>query len=107
LDVRKFLVVSTLFVLTTAAAYAADAKAGQAAYLKACKSCHGADGTPNPAMVKALKVDMKDLKSADVQAESDDKLKSAITMGVGKMKPVASASAEADDIVAFIRTWKK
>ena len=107
-DVRKLLVVPTLFILMTAGASAADVKAGQTAYEKACKSCHGADGTPNPAMVKALKVDMRDLKSPEVQAQSDDQLKKAITAGTGKMKPVASVTGDsANDVVAYMRTWKK
>lgn len=87
---------------------AANAKAGQAAYDKACKSCHGADGAPNPAIAKALKVDMRDLKSADVQAKSDDQLKKDITDGTGKMRPVKSLSGEqADDVVAYMRSLKK
>ncbi len=62
---------------------------------------------PNPAVAKMLKVDMRDLKSAEVQAMSDDDLKKIITDGKGKMKPVASASGSAADVVAYIRTWKK
>jgi mono/diheme cytochrome c family protein len=98
-----------LFGLAAAAAttWAADVKAGQAAYDKSCKSCHGADGTPNAAIAKMMKVEMRDLKSPDVQATSDDDLKKAITDGKGKMKPIASASASAADIVAYLRTWKK
>jgi len=97
-----------IFGLAAAAAttWAADVKAGQAAYDKSCKSCHGADGTPNAAIAKMMKVEMRDLKSPDVQATSDDDLKKAITDGKGKMKPIASASASAD-IVAYLRTWKK
>ena len=102
---------SLIFVLCFAAAstvlQAADAAAGKAAYDKSCKTCHGADGTANPAIAKMMKVDMQDLKSADVQAMSDDDLKKVITAGKGKMKPVASASSSAADIVAYIRTWKK
>ena len=86
---------------------AADATAGKAAYDKSCKSCHGPDGAASPAMAKMMKVDIKDLKSADVQAESDDDLKKVITEGKGKMKPVASAAGSTADIVAYIRTWKK
>jgi cytochrome c553 len=55
-----------LIMTVAAAAFGADAKAGQASYDKSCKSCHGADGTPNPAIAKMMKVEMKDLKSADV-----------------------------------------
>ena len=84
---------------------AADATAGKAAYDKSCKSCHGADGTPSAGMAKAM--NLKDLKSPEVQTESDDDLKKIITDGKGKMKPVASASSSAADIVAYMRTWKK
>ena len=58
-------------------------------------------------MSKMMKVDIKDLKSADVQAESDDDLKKVITDGKGKMKPIPSAAASAPDVVAYLRTWKK
>jgi len=102
---------TTLIVLGLVAAatamQAADVKAGQAAYDKSCKSCHGADGTPNAAVAKMMKVDMKDLKSPEVQAMSDDDLKKAITDGKGKMKPMPSLAASAADIVAYMRTWKK
>jgi mono/diheme cytochrome c family protein len=103
---RFILIVITLSAATTAI-QAASATAGKAAYDKSCKSCHGPDGTPNPAVAKMMKVDMKDLKSADVQAMSDDDLMKAITNGIGKMKPVPSAAGSAADVVAYIRTWKK
>src|SRR5579863_4938290 len=104
---RTILTILALTALSSGTGFPADAKAGQAAYDKSCKSCHGADGTPNAAVAKMMKVDMKDLKSADIQSMSDDDLKKVITEGKGKMKPVASASGSAADIVAYIRTWKK
>jgi mono/diheme cytochrome c family protein len=102
---RSLLIVLGLAAAGATAVHAADATAGKAAYDKSCKSCHGPDGTPNPAIAKMMKVDMRDLKSADVQTMSDADMKKVITDGKGKMKPVASASA--DDVVAYIRTWKK
>jgi mono/diheme cytochrome c family protein len=104
---RATLIVLGLAAASVAAVQAADAKAGQAAFDKSCKSCHGPDGAGNPAIAKMFKVDMRDLKSADVQAMSDADLMKIITDGKGKMKPVASASASAADIVAYMRTWKK
>ena len=105
---RMILAILTLTSLSGAVGYAADAKAGQAIYDQSCKGCHGADGTPNAAMAKAMKVDMKDLKSAEVQTRSDADLKKVITDGQGKMKPIASVTgSSADDVVAYIRTWKK
>jgi mono/diheme cytochrome c family protein len=95
-------------VLTSGAVLAADAAAGQAVYAKSCKGCHGADGTANPAMAKMMKVDMKALGSADVQAESDADMKAVITNGKGKMKPIASVTgASVDNVVAYVRTLKK
>ena len=104
---RTCLVIFGLAAAAATTTWAADAKAGQAAYDKSCKSCHGPDGAGNPAVAKMMKVEMKDLRSADIQAMSDDDLKKVITDGKGKMKPVASASGAAGDVVAYIRTWKK
>ena len=75
---------------------------------RACKTCHGPDGTANPAIAKMMKVDMQDLKSAAVQGMSDDDIKKVITGGKGKMKPVTSVSGPAlDDVVAYLRSLKK
>jgi len=104
---RAIMITLGLAAAAATAVQAADAAAGKAAYDKSCKSCHGPDGAGNPAVAKMMKVDMRDLKSANVQALSDDDLKKIITEGKGKMKPVASASSSAADIVAYIRTWKK
>jgi mono/diheme cytochrome c family protein len=91
-----------------AAAWAADATAGKAAYNRACKSCHGADGTPNATAAKTLKVEMVHLGDAKVQALSDAEVKKMITQGVGKMKPVANLKgAQVDDVIAYMRTLKR
>lgn len=104
---RTIMITLGLAAAAATAMQAADAAAGKAAYDKSCKSCHGPDGTPNAAIAKMMKVDMRDLKSPDVQATSDADLAKVITDGKGKMKPVAAASASAADVVAYIRTWKK
>ena len=105
---RILLATLTLACLAALSASAADAKAGQAVYDKSCKMCHGADGAANPAIAKMMNVEIKDLKSSDVQSMSDDDLKKVITAGKGKMKPVSSVSGSAvDDVVAYLRTLKK
>ena len=105
---RMILAMLTLTVLAASAGYAADAKAGQAIYDKSCKGCHGADGTPNASMAKALKVDMKDLKAPDVQSKSDADLKKVVTDGQGKMHPIASVTgAGVDNVIAYVRSLKK
>lgn len=63
---------------TTAAA--ADAAA---TYKTKCATCHGADGSGHTATGKALK--LRDLRSAEVQGQSDDQLLAIISKGKGKM----------------------
>lgn len=105
---RRALTLLTLACVSVTAGSAADVKAGQAAYDKSCKTCHGSDGTANPAIAKMMNVEIKDLKSADVQAMSDDDLRKIITAGKGKMRPVSSVSGSSvDDVVAYVRSLKK
>ena len=105
---RIILTTVALAGLSAAVGFAADAKAGQEVYNKSCKSCHGADGTANPAIGKMMKVDMKDLKSAEVQAMSDDDIKKVIAGGKGKMRPVQAVSgAASSDVSAYIHSLKK
>jgi hypothetical protein len=52
--------------------------------------------------------EMRDLKSSDVQAVSDDDLKKIIATGKGKMKPVANVTgASVDNVVAYVRSLKQ
>jgi|ERR1700733_169692 mono/diheme cytochrome c family protein len=100
--------VLTLAGLLATAGLAADAGAGKTTYDKSCKTCHGADGTANPAIAKMMKVDMKALNSPEVQALSDDDIKKIVTSGKGKMKPVTAVSGAAlDDVIAYVRSLKK
>ena len=72
-----------------------------------CAACHAPDGTGSTAAGKAMKV--RDLTSADVQAQTDVQLYDIIAKGKGKM-PGFEKSLGADkckELVAFIRTLKK
>lgn len=92
-----------LLALPVASVFAADAAAGKAVFEKSCKSCHGVDGTGNPAVAKMMKVEMKPLGSV-----STAEVKETVTKGHGKMKPVASVSGAAlDDVAAYVATLKK
>lgn len=106
MKLTRALIVSAL--MSTLTLVAADVKNGKVVYDRSCKSCHGADGTPNPAIAKMFKVDMRSLSSTEVQQESDDEMKKIITEGKGKMHPVKTVSgASLDDVVAYVRTLNK
>ena len=86
-----------------APAAAASAKDGEAVYTAKCKTCHGADGTGNPAIAKAMSVTMKPLGG-----QTDSEVKTAVTAGTGKMKPVAGiAPGDIDNVIAYVHTLKK
>lgn len=102
------LTVATIALGLSVACMGAGAGEGKNLFDKSCKTCHGPDGQGNPAIAKMMKVEFKPLSSAEVQSQSDAQLKGIITKGKGKMKPVASLSAaQADDVIAYVRTLKK
>lgn len=102
----RFAVLSLAFSFTLSI-QAADVAAGKAAYDASCKKCHGADGAPNAAIAKMLKVEMKHLGSKEVQAKSDADLKKETIEGVGKMKAVPAVEKDIANILAFVRTLKQ
>jgi mono/diheme cytochrome c family protein len=96
------LTILIIAALTATSVWAADAAAGKAVFATKCKSCHGADGEGNPAIAKAMKVELKPLSAtaADV--------KDVITKGQGKMKPMpAVTGADLDNVVAYVKSLKK
>jgi mono/diheme cytochrome c family protein len=94
--------------LTAMSALAADAAAGKAVYDTKCKTCHAADGAGNQGLAKALKATIKPMSDPSIQSKSDADLKAVVTGGLGKMKPIAGvAGADLDNVVAFVRTFKK
>lgn len=99
-------IILTLMASSAIALAAGDAKAGAEIYAKACKSCHGADGAPNPAIAKMMKIEMRHLGDPAVQALPDSKWEDIITNGTGKMKPMKNVTS-VPDVVAFGKTLKK
>jgi len=72
-----------------------------------CAACHAADGSGNTPAGKKLNI--RDLRSAEVQSQSDNALLSIIAKGKGKMPPYGNSLGEDKirQLVAFIRTLRK
>jgi cytochrome c6 len=89
-------------------AIAAQAENDPAKFFKAnCTLCHSADGSGSSPTGKSMHA--KDLRSDEVQKETDATLSEIITKGKGKM-PAFGAKLSADDVtkmVAYLRTLKK
>lgn len=80
---------------------------GQATYQAKCAMCHGADGTGNTPVGKAMKVNS--FKSDDDVKATDAALIAVTTNGKGKMPAYSGklTDAEIKDVVAYIRTLQK
>jgi mono/diheme cytochrome c family protein len=93
--------------LGAAAAFAADAPGAVEIYKTKCASCHGPDGAGQTPAGKAMKV--RDLRSAEVQKESDADLLKSISDGKGKMPAYKAKLSVADvaSLVAYIRGLAK
>ena len=87
-------------------AYSAPAS-GADTFKAKCAMCHGRDGSGNTPMGQKLK--LRDLRSADVQKQSDAELAAFITNGKPPMPAYGKtlSSAEIRDLVAYIRTLAK
>ena len=95
-------VIVTIIVISSGAAFGADAAA---LWGQHCASCHGKDGSGNTTMGKKLAV--KDY-SKD-QGFSDAEATNVIKNGKGKMKAYKDKLSDADvkALVAYVRTLKK
>ncbi|HJZ67523.1 MAG TPA: cytochrome c [Blastocatellia bacterium] len=77
---------------------------GAATFKAKCAACHGVDGSGNTAAGKSMKV--RDLRSAEVQSQSDDQLFSIIVKGKGKM-PGYEKTLGADTCKALVAYTRK
>jgi mono/diheme cytochrome c family protein len=86
---------------------AADLANGKAVYTKSCQKCHAADGKGNPSIARMQKVNLRPLGSPEILAKSDAELIKQSTQGAGKMKAVQLSDKDAQDVVAYLRTFKE
>jgi mono/diheme cytochrome c family protein len=80
---------------------------GEATYKAKCAMCHGPDGAGDTTMGKKLKV--RDLRSADVQKQTDAQLADIISKGKSPMQGYEKSldKAKIDDLVAYLREQGK
>jgi cytochrome c6 len=99
--------IATMVILLGLMGLTGFAETGAEIYKAKCQMCHGADGTPPAAMAKGMGI--KDLKSDDVQKQSDADLKAAVEKGKGKMPGFAGklTPVQIDDVVKYVRSLKK
>lgn len=76
-------------------------------YKANCVQCHSANGSSDSPAGKALKA--KDLRSPEVQTQTDTQLAEIITKGKGKMPPFGSKikPEDASKLVAYVRSLAK
>lgn len=104
---KKISLLVLALLIAAPSAFAGGGPDGAALYKSKCAMCHGADGAGQTPMGKNMK--LRDLRSADVQKQTDAELAKWIADGKGKM-PAYKSKMSADEInalVAFIRTLKK
>jgi len=79
---------------------------GEATFKAKCVMCHGADGSGKTPM--GQKFNLRDLRSPEVQKQSDAELSAIIGKGKGKMPPNAAFSPDqVKQLVAYTRELAK
>jgi cytochrome c6 len=102
---KKATILVTCMILALAcSAFAAD---GAATYKAKCAMCHGPNGVGDTPVGKSMGI--KDLGSPAIQAKTDAVLAGLVSNGINKMPAFKSSLSQAqiDDVVKFLRTFKK
>jgi len=102
--IRSQVVLALAMCVASAVCFAQGA--GEATYKAKCQTCHGATGTPSPAMAKMMGI--KAISDPDIQKLTADQMIASVTNGKGKMKPFNGklTDAEIKDAVSFYRGLK-
>lgn len=104
---KSFAIVLAAALILVAAPAAFAAADGAAIYKAKCVSCHGANGSGQTPVGKSMK--LRDLRSADVQKQTDQELYKWTADGKGKMPAYKGKLTEAqiNALVAHMRTMAK
>jgi cytochrome c6 len=100
--IRSHFVLAAVVAVASSMCFAQD---GAALYKSKCQMCHGAAGTPSPAMGKMMGI--KPVSDPAMAGLSVDQVAAAVKDGKGKMKPISGLSdAEVKSVSAFFKTLK-
>ena len=101
--IRSQVVLAAIVALASAVCFAQSA--GQATYSSKCANCHGAAGTPAPAMAKMMGI--KAVSDPDIKKLTVDQVITAVKAGKGKMHAVAGLTdPQIKDVAAYFKTLK-
>src|ERR1700739_2390919 len=105
----RTIAVMALFIIAiphSAAAQSGNGE-GQKVYDQNCAKCHGADGSGNTTIGKA--VGAKDLRSPEAKKLTDAQISSQISQGKGNMPPFGGTldGAKINSLIAIVRELSK
>lgn len=98
---------AAVLALTASLMKAEGPAPGQQVFETKCASCHAKDGSGTTAMGK--KLNLRDLRSPEVQKQTDQELVNVTTKGKGKMPAYQGKLTEAQisELVSYIRLLAK
>jgi predicted CXXCH cytochrome family protein len=101
---RSLLVLAAAVSLAGSVCFAQSS--GEAIYNSNCKSCHGAAGTPSPAMAKMMGI--KAASDPDMKKLTADEMFDSVKNGKGKMKAFKDklTDDQIKDSVTYFRSLK-
>jgi mono/diheme cytochrome c family protein len=100
---RSYVVLAAMVSMACAMTFAQST--GDAIYKAKCQSCHGAMGTPNPGIAKAMGV--KPVSDPAMKKLTVEQIAAVVKSGKGKMKPVAGLNdAQVKAVSAYFKTLK-
>ena len=101
-SVRSKVVLAVVISMASAVGFA---QGGDATYKTKCQACHGATGTPAPAMAKMMGI--KPVSDPAIQALTVDQIIATIKAGKGKMKPIAGLTdPQTKDVATYYHGLK-
>jgi cytochrome c6 len=104
---KKFAAAALAILVIAFVATAQENKPGTELFKKSCAMCHSADGSGSSPM--GQKMGVRDLRSAEVQKQTDAQLTEIVSKGKGKMPAYGDKlkPEQVKDLVACIRGLKK